>query len=118
MRPASSYIEQGERQILSTDVPLQEKTFNELDFSQIKSRTADMGFFRFKNSARDSFFEGKSLAAEGKLDEAISAYTDALNLVPLYYDALMERGKARQTNKQYEEAKADFLEAVRITEAS
>lgn len=111
-------IKQGKRQILATDVPLQEKTFNELDFSQIKSRTADMGFIRFKNPARDSFFEGKGLAAEGKIDEAISAYTDALNLVPLYYDALTERGKARQTNKQYEEAKADFLEAVRITEAS
>ena len=110
-------IEQGKRQILSTYVPLQEKTFNDLDFSQIKSRTADMGFFRFKDPARDSFFEGKSLAAEGKLDEAISAYTDALNLVPLYYNALMERGKARQTNKQYEEAKADFLEAVRISDA-
>ncbi|MGC6448337.1 MAG: hypothetical protein ACON5J_18045 [Rubripirellula sp.] len=110
-------IKQGKRQILSTHVPLQEKTFNDLDFSQIKSRTADMGFFRFKNPARDSFFEGKSLAAEGKLDEAISAYTDALNLVPLYYDALMERGKARHTNKQYEEAKADFLEAVRISDA-
>ncbi len=110
-------IKQGKRQILSTHVPLQEKTFNDLDFSQIKSRTADMGFIRFKNPARDSFFEGKRLAAEGRLDEAISAYTDALNLVPLYYDALMERGKARQTNKQYEEAKADFLEAVRISDA-
>ena len=132
-------IKQNGLQILSTRVPLKECSFQNLAMGpreteayleeQNKSKKIDvskknigfnlgtLGIFHFEEPAWDFFYKGKGLAAEGKLDEAISAYTDALNLVPLYYDALMERGKARHTNKQYEEAKADFLEAVRISDA-
>ncbi|MGC6448336.1 MAG: tetratricopeptide repeat protein [Rubripirellula sp.] len=129
-------IKQNDRPILSTTVPIQEKPVRELDYpgrekqAYRKKNTQSpyldemdgfllgtMGFFRFRNPVGGTHFKAKKLTAEGKLDEAILAYTDALEVAPLYLPAYVERGEAYHKTFQVEKAKSDYLEAVRLSDA-
>jgi tetratricopeptide (TPR) repeat protein len=67
-------------------------------------------------SAKEYVADGKSLAAQGKVDQAIEAFTQAIKLDPKLADAYFFRGGvyARKRPPDLNKAIADFGEAIRL----
>lgn len=61
---------------------------------------------------------GNQLLAEGRIDEAISAFDRCLVRNPQDWQALSNRGNARLQGKQYDLALADYLQAAAINPAA
>ncbi|MCD6531390.1 tetratricopeptide repeat protein [bacterium] len=66
------------------------------------------------NKAEKEIEKGDALLSEGKIDEAISHYTQAINFKPDYSIPYIKRGDAYLKLKRYEPAKKDFLKALEL----
>lgn len=65
--------------------------------------------------AREYYNKGVQLHHEKKYKEAIVAYTDAIDIFPLYYEALDNRGIAKLMDPgNYKDAISDFQESLEI----
>ncbi len=72
---------------------------------------AAQGRHRRKKALR----RGNVLAREGDLDGALLAYTQAIDIDPQCADAYRGRGNAYVGKRAYDEAIADYTEAIRLT---
>lgn len=61
-----------------------------------------------------SYNEGNRLADEGKFEQAIDLYTEAIDLHPLFFEAIDNRGLTFMDLGEFEEAILDFEESLRI----
>ena len=64
-------------------------------------------------AARSRFSVGYLLSQQGKLEDAIAAYDEAIRRKPGYAEAYRNRGNAKDDLGRYEAAIADFDEAIR-----
>ena len=64
--------------------------------------------------AGEYYIQGTGYLREGKLDEAISALTEAVSREPACVDAYSNRALSYYEQKKYAEAEADFLKAVKL----
>ncbi len=67
-------------------------------------------------AARDR--RGDLYVRQGRLEEALSDYGEALRLTPVYAEAYWDRGNAYLEKRDYDRAIADFTEAIRLNPAS
>lgn len=58
--------------------------------------------------------EGNSLLEKGDLEAAITRYSAALDICPVYYKALLNRGNARANQKMFAQAVNDFDAAIAL----
>ena len=65
-----------------------------------------------------SYNLGYALQQLGRLEEALSAFTQAVTLVPDDLDTVMSRGRVLADMKRYEAAVADFAKATRLVPQS
>ncbi len=64
--------------------------------------------------AAEHLENAKAAFAGGKPDAADFEYTQALRYMPTYADAWVQRGSVRYTQKRYEDAAADYAEALKL----
>lgn len=57
--------------------------------------------------------QGRALVSQGKLDEAVSTYRQAIRLAPQLFDARLAMGIALDLQGQYAEARTHLSEAIR-----
>ena len=62
----------------------------------------------------DAFSEGAALLIEGKFEESIDRFSEAIQLSPDFQKAYMSRGVALIKNGDIERAKADFDQAIEL----
>ena len=65
-------------------------------------------------AARAWFSIGYLLGQQGKHEEAIEAYTEALRLKSNYYEVYTNRGGAKAAQRRYKDAIRDYDEALRL----
>lgn len=65
-------------------------------------------------AAQAAYDQGVTHASQGRHDEAIAEYTKAIELFPVYPDALYGRAESRRMKKQYSAALADYSEAIQL----
>jgi tetratricopeptide (TPR) repeat protein len=65
-------------------------------------------------TAEDWFNQGNALNRQGKLDEAIKAYDEAIRLDPKYVAAWGNKGNALDGQGKYDEAIKAYDEAIRL----
>jgi tetratricopeptide (TPR) repeat protein len=66
------------------------------------------------SEAEEHYNAGIKLMGEGKLDEAIVEFTEAVGLAPSWAEAYFHRGNAYGSNGEYDLAIADYTEAIGI----
>ncbi len=67
--------------------------------------------------ARYRFQQGLALAANGRIDESIREFSDAINLAPNYAAAYGNRGVAYMMQKKYNKAHEDLIKAIALDPA-
>lgn len=60
------------------------------------------------------FERGQKLSQDGKYDEAVKSFDEAIRLKPQFPNAFVGRGKAYLQQKQFDHALQDFNEAIRL----
>ena len=66
------------------------------------------------HKANESFKKGYQLTNEGKYPEAIQAYTEAIRILPTYYEAIDNRGFLKMRLGDYEGATSDFELSIQV----
>ena len=67
-----------------------------------------------QQTAEDWFNEGNALSSQGKYDEAIKAYDEAIRLDPNFAKAWNNKGIALYGQGKYDEAIKAYHEAIRL----
>lgn len=68
------------------------------------------------DAMKDFYRKGADLVqTRARLQSAIDNFTKAIDLCPLYHEALTERGRARTLRFEYDAAEADFTKALAAT---